>query len=201
MIPRSSVRSLIGALHRDQGGVAAIEFAVIAPVFMVLLMGTFNIGQMAYGTAVLNGAVQQAARNSSLETANTQAADQMVERAAGPVFPGATFTSERTSYRDFADISRPEAFSDQDGNGTCDNNESYVDENGDGEWNADIGQSGNGGAGDVVVYTVSVTYQPVFRVPFTPEQWAQTTLTARALKKNQPFADQAEYGNQGGTCS
>ncbi|HMT45675.1 MAG: hypothetical protein RL702_1959 [Pseudomonadota bacterium] len=192
---------LCGRLARARDGVAATEFALIAPVFLVLMMGIFNVGQTAYGSSVLNGAVQKAARESSLESGDTDAADAMVRELATPVFPGATFTSERTSYYDFADIGRPEKFNDQNNNGECDGGETYVDENSNGGWDRDIGRSGNGGANDVVVYTVQVRFQPVFRIPFAPEQWGWKTLTASALKKNQPFADQQEYGSSGGTCT
>lgn len=194
-------RRALHGLRQDESGVAAIEFAMVAPVFFLLMMGIFNLGQMGYGISVLNGAVQQAARSSALETANTELADQMVQRMAGPLFPGGEFTSQRTSYFDFNDIGRPESWNDANNNGSCDNNESYVDENGSGEWEADIGRDGNGGAGDVVVYSVTVTYQPVFRIPYMPNQWDETELTARAVRKNQPFAEQQELGNAGGVCA
>lgn len=189
------------ALQDDTRGVAAIEFAMVAPVFFLLMMGIFNLGQMGYGISVLNGAVQQAARSSALETSDTEAADETVRTIAGPIFPGGVFTSERTSYNDFDDIGRPESWNDGNNNGTCDSNESYVDENGSGEWEADIGVDGNGGAGDVVLYSVTVTYQPVFRIPFMPNQWDNTSLTSSAIRKNQPFADQQGNGSTAGVCS
>lgn len=186
---------------RDVSGVAALEFALVAPVFLVLLMGMLNVGQVAYGTAVLNGAVQKAARDSTLEGANTAQADAIVKNLAAPVLPGATFVSRRTNYYDFADIGRAERFNDQNNNGTCDNSESYIDENRSGQWDRDIGRGGNGGASDVVVYTVEATFQPVFRIPLMPDQWGRKVLTASAIKKNQPFANQEEYGTTSGICS
>lgn len=188
-------------LRCDQRGVSATEFALIAPVFLTLLLGILDVGQMGYGNAVLNGAVQKAARDSALETADTNAADAMVKRIVDPVFPGATYTSKRTSYYDFADIGRPERWNDGNNNGLCDNNEAYVDENGNDDWDADIGVSGNGGANDVVVYSVTATYRPVFKVPFLPEKWGQRSITGSAVKKNQPFADQQEYGTLAGVCA
>ena len=187
-------------LRHDQRGVSATEFALIAPVFLTLLLGILDIGQMGYGNAVLNGAVQKSARDSALEGANTDAADAVVKRIVDPVFPGATYTSKRTSYYDFADIGRPERWNDGNNNGTCDNNEAYVDENGNGGWDADIGVEGNGGANDVVVYSVTATYEPVFKVPFIPARWNARSVTGSAVKKNQPFADQQEYGTAAGTC-
>lgn len=188
-------------LWQSRDGVSATEFALIAPVFLTLLLGILDIGQMGYGNAVLNGAVQKAARDSALETGDTAAADALVQQIVAPVFPGATYTSSRTSYYDFADIGRAERWNDANNNGTCDNSEAYVDENENGAWDADIGLDGNGGANDVVVYSVTASYQPVFRVPFLPEKWRTRSVTGSAIKKNQPFADQREYGSAAGICA
>lgn len=196
-----SASNLWRRLGSDRSGVSATEFALVAPVFLTLLVGILDVGQMGYGNAVLNGAVQKAARDSALETGNTDAADEVVKKIVAPVFPGATYSSARSSYYDFADIGRPERWNDANNNGTCDNNEGYVDENENGAWDADIGLDGNGGANDVVVYSVTATYRPVFRVPFLPEKWQLRSVTGSAVKKNQPFADQREYGSTAGVCA
>lgn len=189
------------ALAADRAGAAAIEFALVAPVFMLLLMGLADIGQMAYGKAVLNGAVETAARSSSLETGDTTVADNLVKSAIAPILPNATVTTTRLSYYDFSDVGRPEKFTDNNGNGTCDPGEPYVDENRSGQWEADIGKSGNGGAGDVVLYTVTVTYKPVFLTQSMLGYNTNRTLTAVGVRKNQPFATQQGYGSSAGTCS
>lgn len=185
----------------DIGGVAVIEFALVAPVFLILVMGTFDLGQMAYAKSVLEGAVQKAARDSALETASTLQADNLVKKIVSPVVPGAQIETSRTSYFDFVDIGRPERWNDANNNGSCDNNETYVDENSNGQWDRDIGVSGNGGASDVIIYTVTVTYTPVFKIPFMPDKWHDRTLTATAVRKNQPFAQQQAQGSTSGICS
>lgn len=194
--PRPSI-----ALRRDRRGSAITEFGLIAPVFMLMLVGIYDLAHMAYARSVFTGAVERAAREASLETADTDVADQMVEDLIRPVLPGVVIETERQSYFDFADIGRHEEFSDENGNNTCDNNESYVDENNSGGWDADIGQAGNGGAGDVVVYTATATYTPVFVVPFMPDAWKERKLTATAVKKNQPFGTQQSYVTKAGTCT
>lgn len=192
--------SAISQLARDERGVSATEFALIAPVFLTLLVGIFDAGQEAYGISVLNGAVQKAARDSSLEITDLGYADAMVQKQVAPILPGATFKSSRTSYNDYKDIGRPEKWNDANNNGTCDAGESYVDENGSGDWDDDIGKEGNGGADDVVVYQMTVDYEPTFKVPFMPNHWTKRSLTASAIKKNQPFANQVGYGSTAGTC-
>jgi Flp pilus assembly protein TadG len=191
----------LAKLARAQDGNAVIEFAIVAPVFLLLLLGVFDIGQMAYGKAILNGAVEQAARSGSLETADTTALDTMVQNALKPILPNATITSTRKSYYDFVDVARPEKFTDTNGNGTCNTGEPYIDENRNGQWDADIGNSGNGSANDVVLYTVTVTYKPIFRLT-TMNGWNNNrTMTAVGVRKNQPFANQTGYGSSAGTCS
>ena len=198
--PHKRRASLLGRIMRSARGAAAIEFAIVAPVFITFLVGSFDIAQMAYAKVVLRGAVQQAARSTGLEDGNTDAADALVLGSIRPVLPNVTIASTRDSYFDFADIGRPEQFNDTNANNVCDPGETYVDENRSGHWEADIGVSGNGGAADVVVYTVKATYTPIFLTPFSTGTWGARRLTASAVRKNQPFADQMEYGSTAGTC-
>lgn len=194
------VLRLARRLCADTAGVTIVEFAIIAPVFLLMLVGMLDVGQMIYGKAILNGAVESAARSSSLETADTSEADAMVLDRVGTVLPGVTIASTRSSYYDFADIERAEQWNDADGNGACNDGEAFTDENGNGGWDEDIGLEGNGGANDVVIYTVAASYDPVFKVPFMPEQWAARTIEASALRKNQPYANQSGYSSTAGTC-
>jgi Flp pilus assembly protein TadG len=166
----------------------------------MMIIGLLDIGQMIYGKSVLNGAVEAAARASSLETGDTAAADAIVNARIAPILPGVKVDSKRTSYFDFADIGRAEQWNDADRSGDCNDGEAYTDENGNGAWDKDIGVSGNGGANDVVLYTVTATYEPLFKVPFMPQAWVERSLESTAIRKNQPFATQADYSSTAGTC-
>ena len=201
MIRRGQVSSApaIFRLARDKSGATLMEFAFVAPVFMLLLMGFFDLGQLFYARSVLSGAVQLAARNSSLETGDSAAEDASVKSMVQKVAPGATLVTSRSSYYDFSDLKRAEKWNDANGNGICDNSEAYSDENGNGSWDADIGKSGNGGAGDVVMYSATLTYDRLFKVPLMPGSKTQV-LTASAIRKNQPFSEQQGYGTDTGTC-
>lgn len=174
---------------------------MVAPVLIMLIIGICDIGYMAYSTAVLRGAVETAARSSSLETADTTEADAQVTEAVRNILPDATVATTRKSYYDFTNIDQPEPWDDENDNATCDDGEVYTDENGNDQWDADVGVSGNGGANDVVVYTATVTYTPLFPIPFIDGSDAARTLTASSVKKNQPFATQAEPGSSAETCT
>ena len=189
------------ALRRDEEGTTVLEFGLIATVFISLLLGLFDLGQIVYTQSILDGAVQTAARSSSLESGNTAEADQEVQDIVRLTAPEATIAASRVSYFDFDDIERAERWNDTDGNGVCDNGETYADENDNGQWDEDIGSDGNGGAGDVVVYTVTATYEPLFPNPFVPGGSDERKLTASTVKKNQPYADQPGYGSAALRCT
>lgn len=194
-----SNRAII-ALRDDEQGTTIMEFGLIATVFVTLLLGLFDLGQLAYTKSVLDGAVQTAARSSSLESGNTTLADTEVQKIVRYAAPKATVTTSRVSYYDFDDIERAESWNDADDSGICDNGETYSDENRNGQWDEDIGTDGNGGASDVIIYTVSVSYAPLFPNPFIPGGTKKRELTSSTVKKNQPFADQPGYGAAAGTC-
>jgi Flp pilus assembly protein TadG len=185
----------------DETGVTVVEFALIAPVFLMMLVGMLDIGQMVYAQAVLNGAVQAAARGASLENGSTAAADALVLSHVSGIMPGVALNTSRRSYYDFADIERAERWNDADDNGVCNDGEAFTDENRNDQWDEEIGLAGNGGASDVVIYTVRATYDPLFRTPFMPEAWATRTLQSSVIRKNQPYADQSSYSATAGTCN
>ncbi len=200
MTPRLAALRLC-RLPRAQRGIAATEFGLIAPVFFMLIIGLFDVGHQVYARSVFVGAVEVAARQAALETGDTELADQLVYDRIRPLLPDVELETSRKSYFDFADIDRPEDFTDTNGNNKCDNGEAYVDENGSTHWEDDIGSDGNGGAGDVVIYTVTANYTPLFKAPFMPQLWNERSFTATAVKKNQPYGNQVEYATTARTCT
>lgn len=188
------------ALRRCRAGVTAVEFALAAPVLLMLLLGIFDIGYMTYVNSVLHGAVNAVARNATVEGAVTGDEDAYVKAMVARVAPSATVLITRKSYYDFTDVGRPEAWNDTNHDGVCDDGEIYSDENRNGHWDADIGVSGNGGANDVILYTVTVEYKPLFPYPFGADN-GMRTLSASTVRKNQPYANQASYGKSAGSCS
>ena len=177
-------------LGRDQQGVAVIEFALIAPVLMIVLMGLFDLSYNMYTTEMLEGAIQKAARDSTIEGAASNPAqlDGIVTKAVHAVAPGATLAFDRRAYANFTDVARPEDYTDVDASGTCNNGEPYEDSNGNFAWDLDPGKSGFGGARDAVLYTVTVTYRRAFPIAgFIPGQTNDFTLSANTVLRNQPY--------------
>lgn len=189
-------------LVSDQSGNTVIEFAVIAPTFMLLLMGTFDIGHRIYVRSALDGALQQAARNTSLQTgtdATARAAiDTKVRNIILNIAPQATVTAARKNFLNYTHVKRAENYTDTNADGVCNNNEPFVDENSNGIWDDNVGASGVGGARDAVEYQVTVRYDRLFPVPGFGDEHI---LIGRTLLKNQPYGSQAARTTANGNCS
>ena len=180
-------------LARDPRAVAAVEFAIVAPVFLMATMGVFDLGYQSYSRSVLEGVVEKAGRDATLEghASNPTALDNFVKEQVQETWSDAELTFKRKSYSGFSDISSPERFTDANGNNAYDPGECFRDSNGNGTWDADSGNDGNGGADNVVVYTVDMKLKRVFPLWSLLGQPQNTTITAKTVLRNQPFADGA----------
>ena len=186
----------VAMLLDDRRGATIIEFAVVMPVMLMLLLGTMDFGLNVYLRAVLEGAMQQAARNSSLQSAQAgqSAIDTFVSDRVKAILPGANVSFTRENYATYSSVGRPEDFTDTNGNGVRDPGECFQDINNNATWDADAGRTGLGGANDVVEYTATVTYpslipgaSSVFHISPT------TTIKSTTLLRNQPFATQPSW--------
>jgi Flp pilus assembly protein TadG len=200
-----SLRQRHAALHRlraDRRGATIIEFAMVIPVFMFLLMGGFDLLHQVYAQSILDGALQKAARDSAIEggATNASAFDQQVWNMVKIVAPGATYQATRKSYSTFQAI-KPEIFTDKNGDGLCNNGEIFTDINGNGTWDADPGLTGQGGAEDVTQYTMTVTYTRLFPVARLMGWPATMSIASTTLLKNQPYDSQrVPVANPNGVC-
>lgn len=195
-------RALFRIVH-DTRGATVVEFAMIAPVLLTTLLGLMDLGHTLYTNSMLQGAIQQAARNSTLEGAAGQAGtlDAIVTSAVRKVAPHATLSFQRKAYTSFADVARPEDFADADGDGACNNGEAFEDVNGNGNWDADRGSAGFGGARDAVLYTVNVSYPRLLPIAaMIPGQSSTMTLQTSTVLRNQPFGDQYAAAPKAGNC-
>lgn len=193
-------------LSRDRNGAALMEFALIAPTLLILLMGAFDMAHRLYARAVLQGAVQKAARDASLEdgtlAARQTAIDTKVKDQARIIHSGATFSFDRRSYRTFARAAEPaESWTDTNRDGLCNVGEPFNDVNRNGTRETDVGVSGQGGAQDAVVYAVRMRYPSVTPVFGLFGLNPNVDLTARAVLRNQPYNDQgADLPPIAGNC-
>jgi Flp pilus assembly pilin Flp len=188
------IRHFLQRLRGNQQGVSVVEFALIAPVLLTMLMGLLDLAYNVYTAQMLQGAVQHAARKSTIEGASgdTAAIDEVVTTAVRAIAPTATMTFSRKAYNNFGNVNRPEDYDDVNADGTCNNGEPFEDANNDGDWDIDPGQAGFGGARDAVLYDVNINYPRAFPIfAFIPGQGSTFSMTAKVVLRNQPYGTQS----------
>lgn len=186
-------------LRADASGVAAVEFGLIAPVLLLALMGVFDLGYNMYTDTLLQGAVQKAARDSTIEGAadNAAALDQKVTNMVHHIAPQADVVFKREAYSSFDDVGEAEDYTDLDGSGACDNGEPFEDANGNGAWDTSRSIDEFGSARDAVLYTVRITYPRPFPVAALLGQSPTFSMKASTVLRNQPFALQQNVARPG----
>ncbi|OJV33887.1 TadE family protein [Sphingomonas sp. 67-36] len=187
--------ALLHRLRRDRRGATIVEFAIVAPVMLLLLMGLADVIYQGYVQSALTGAVQKAARDATIEgngnVQNTDALDAKVQAMVRKIAPAATFSSTRKSYAYFG-AAAPEPFVDSNHNGVRDAGECFTDINGNGVWDSDPGANGQGGASDVTMYTMTATYPRLFPIAKMVGWSSKLTISAMTFLKNQPYATQIQ---------
>lgn len=188
-------------LARDRRGATIIEFAMILPVMMMLIMGLGDLLFQSYAQAVLTGEVQKAARDSGIEASDLAAIDAKVVSRMSPLLKNLSnacnqttattpvWCSKRLSYDTFSEVA-PEPFTDADGDGVRDPGECFSDVNDNKAWDADPGMAGQGGASAVTVYSMQISFPRIFPVARLMGWSGAKTIRAATVLKNQPFATQ-----------
>jgi len=191
-------------LVRDQRGATLVEFTFVAPVMIMVMMGLSDLLYQTYARSILSGAVQKAARDGTIQGAADQTGmiDQRVMDAmaglVGKTTPSCattpaagTWCATRTSYTSFAQAG-PEPFNDDNNDGIRQTTECYSDINGNAKWDASPGpgNNGQGGASDVTVYTMRITYTRIFPVASLLGWPTTQTILGSTLLKNQPYQTQ-----------
>jgi len=168
MIPR--------LFHLGKRGSTGLEFAFMIPILLLLTAGAMEVGVILMTDASLEIAVHDAARygmaTSSIADGNR---DQIIRDTVRKYMNRWIKTDDQItittkSYKSFSNVGQPEPVNSVlHPDGTCDASCvpcsgtsvtascDYVDVNANGHWDADMGSSGAGGTGDIVVYSVTLT--------------------------------------------
>ena len=153
-------KPLVYTLRACTRGATALEFALIAPVFFMLFMGTIELALVLFVENVIESSVTNSARlGKTGYTAEGVSREDMIyamiRDRASFIVDTEQVQIDALSYGQISQIGVEEPYTDSNGNGSHDTGESYTDTNGNGQWDDDMGAAGLGGAGDIVVYTVS----------------------------------------------
>jgi len=191
-------------LSQDQKGATLVEFGFVAPILIMMIVGIFDVAHTQYTSALINGAMQKAGRDISLESAGSSEAaiDARVVQVVSTVVPSnATVTLEKFSHFNFSDIGEAEPYTDTNNDGACNNGEPYEDTNANGQWDPNRGKTGFGGARDAVLYTATVSYPRLFPLDkFVPSVSENVSVTASTVLRNQPYDAQSTTVTTG-NCS
>lgn len=172
-------------------GQAMVEFAFLAPALLGLLLGIFEFCGILFAQTLLEGGARQASRfgitgASTGDVSRQDAILSIIEDNAYGIIDAGEIDIETLIYESFSDVGQPEPFTDANNNDTFDDGEEFVDINGNGSRDEDMGLAGLGGPGDVVVYRLRYDWDlmiPFFR-PFFGDA---VTLDANVAVRNEPF--------------
>ena len=194
------IRLLLQSLRRFRsctGGVAIVEFAFAAPILLMMVVGIMEVSMIFFASTLLEGGLREAARygitgaNPEAGTREERIVEIINEHGAGLI----TIATEDVSilvYSDFDSISEPEPYADENTNGEFDPGEPFTDVNCNGQWDEDMGKSGAGNSGDVVMYRVDYEW-PLLVGMLAPVigNDGKVPLSASVAVRNEPYAKSA----------
>jgi hypothetical protein len=194
MSDNGKMRVLFSRIWTRNEGASAIEFSLVAMPFVLTLIGIFEVALILFVSVLLEGAVRDSARFgiTGFSPAGMNRGDrirQIIEEKTVGLIDMSKVKIETLVYGSFGDIGKPEPFADQPPyNGKYDAGESFVDVNGNGKWDPDMGAAGEGGAGSVVVYRVSYDW-PLLTGLLSPllGSGGYVHLSASTAVRNEPF--------------
>ena len=190
--PTLSRAFIPNCFHRCERGVSAIEFALVAPVLLLIVTGIIEFSLIMFTASVLEGATTDTARLGktgyvATGTTRQQEIINKVDASTAGLLDPTKITVTSEVYSAFSNVGQPEPCikpTTPPCPGTPGVN--FVDINGNGTWDQDMGAAGLGNPGDVVVYTVSYPWKIV--TPIVSAIIGNTfTITARTVIRNEPY--------------
>jgi Flp pilus assembly pilin Flp len=177
-------------LRRSEAGASAVEFALILPVIILVIVGGIEMAIVLFIGSSIEAAVMEASRYGATGTeTGVSRADRVmgiVEERTHGLLDMEQVEMETLVYESFADIGDPEPFTDADGNAVYNVGETFVDVNGNGKWDPDMGAAGLGGPSDIVVYRL--TYDWGLVTPMLRELLGESvTHVSSVALRNEPF--------------
>ncbi|MGF1475105.1 MAG: TadE/TadG family type IV pilus assembly protein [Geminicoccaceae bacterium] len=183
--------NIFAKFRRAPEGATAGEFALVLPVFLLLLAAVLEFSMIVLTQSLLDGGVREASRFATTGNGGTatiaEVRDIVSENTYG-LIETSKIEVETYVFDSFSNITQREPFEDADGNGAYDAGESFTDLNGNGSWDDTTGTPGLGTAEDIVLYDVRHDYEiliPLFEPFFPPD--GKLLLNATIAIRNEPF--------------
>jgi len=173
---------------RNNSGIAAVEFAILALPMLVLVMGSMEMGLQIYNKGRVESVMRQAARMAITGDPNIRG--EKGENIDKYVRESLKFTANtkvdirKKFYDEFSQIDTPEKLlSNSTTAPYC-----FVGENNNQQWDQNPSQIGLGNGDDIVEYEVKVSYDSLFPLVtnvVTGEE--RLTISAKTTLQNEPF--------------
>ena len=198
-----------GALARQCRGATAIEFGLLLPILLPIMMGLTQLGYLSFAQSALEASVTESARSALTGAGDGALSREEAMRAIvegrmaryGIVAGDIIVTSK--VYDDFSQVGQPEPWDDTSpADGTCNGGETFQDINGNGGWDQDMARAGLGGPSDVVAYEVQVPLDSWFSIldPVFGISNGKFTLSATTVVMNEPYGANVDATPVPGVC-
>ena len=189
--------------RKDQRGTTALEFALISPLFFLLLFGLLELSIAMFVNTVVEGGLRDASRvgltgmDTGALSREQRIANIVNDASLGMVNLQAGDIASRI-YPSFGDIGMPEPFDDINGDGkytatsfthggtSYPDGEPFQDINGSGAWEDDMGAAGLGGPGEIVLYSIRYNWN-LLSGQIVPILQGEIPMTASMVVRNEPF--------------
>jgi len=171
-------------------GAAALEFALVAPVFFILLIGVFDLSILFFLLLTLENAALDAARFGSTgavpeDATRDERIREIVHGATMGLLDDKGLDIRMLVYESYEDVAAAEWLFDVNGNDAHDPGEIFDDVNGNGVWDGDPGVPGSGAPNEIVVYRVSAQYRLI--TPLMDDLIGAIPIRSAVPIRNEPF--------------
>ena len=175
-------------LARDCRASVAVEFAMVLPLLVLLVVGSMELGVALMADASLEMGIRAASRfGITVNPTGVTRKDAIRATVLKYVHPWLRQDSDlvvtEKVYASYAKVGQDEPYTDTNGNGQWDQGEPFQDLNNNGHW--DGGASSDGGSGAIVVYEARFSRTGGFTGIFTWIGIPALTFDRRTLVQNE----------------
>ncbi|MFV0622406.1 TadE/TadG family type IV pilus assembly protein [Sphingomonas sp. ac-8] len=169
-----------------------MEFALVVPLLLTILMATLELGYQGYVNAMVQGAMTKAARMSTIGDQTQAGVTEKIKTEVGRVVDRRYVSVETRGYYNFSNVGRPEKITqDTDPKGKYNKGDCYEDANNNGKYDVSAGTSDLGTADDVTYYKVTANYPNLTPIAGFLKWAGKRNVTATIVLRNQPFTSRA----------
>tara|TARA_A100000171_G_C2125135_1_gene143046 strand:- start:1320 stop:1898 length:579 start_codon:yes stop_codon:yes gene_type:complete len=180
---------------KSEKGASAIEFAFLAPIFLMMIVAMMELGIMMVIQNSLDAAAREASRLGITGSGTLNAAEreeairdrviEVVQNLSGGIAKPENIVISISAYDELENLAQPEPFEDGNDNDLYDVGEVYTDVNGNGSYDEDQGLSDSFGlSGQAVDYRITYNWDSIVSLMGIAET---VTLEGRVAVMNEEF--------------